>query len=50
MAHRKTTSKPVARKAAKVLRDPKASKKAKSIAGSALSQSPGKHRNKKRRS
>ena len=36
--NKRQTSKPVASKAAKVLRDPKASKDAKSAAGSALSQ------------
>lgn len=49
MAHKKTTSKKIARKASDVLRDPKASKKAKSLGGSALSQSAGKHRRKKRK-
>jgi hypothetical protein len=49
MAHKKTTSKKVASEASKILRDPKASKKAKSLAGSALAQSPGKHRSKKRK-
>ena len=34
------TSKKVASKAAKILRDPKASKEEKSIAGSALTQAP----------
>ena len=38
MAHGKTTSKPVASKAAKVLSNPKSSKSVKSVAGSALSQ------------
>ena len=42
MAHNKVTSKKVASKAAKVLRDPKATKAEKSAAGSALSQTPGK--------
>lgn len=41
MAHRKVTSKPAASEAAKVLRDPNASKKSKSAAGSALAQRPG---------
>ena len=49
MAHKKTTSKKVASKASKVLRNPKSSKEAKSLAGSALAQSPGKHRGKKRK-
>ena len=43
MAHKRTTSKKVAKKASGILRDPKSSKKEKSVAGSALSQSPGKH-------
>ena len=43
MAHKRTTSKNVAKKASGILRDPKSSKKEKSVAGSALSQSPGKH-------
>jgi hypothetical protein len=38
------TSKKAASNAAKVLRDPKASKAAKSAAGSALTQRPGKKR------
>ena len=38
MAHRKTTSKPVA---SKVLRNPRSSKSVKSVAGSALSQKHG---------
>ena len=42
MGHKKTTSKKVASKASEVLRDPKASKEGKSLAGSALSQSRGK--------
>ena len=44
MAHKKTTSKKVASKAAKVLRDPEATKDEKSAAASALAQAPGKHR------
>jgi len=44
MAHNKTTSSKVASKAAKVLRDPRASKAEKSAAGSALSQKHGKKR------
>ena len=43
MEHKKTTSPRVASKAAKVLSNPNASKAAKSAAGSALAQSPGKH-------
>ncbi len=42
MAPKKTTSSKVASQAAKVLRDPKASKAAKSAAGSALAQHHGK--------
>jgi hypothetical protein len=42
MAHTKTTSKSVASKAARILSNPKASKEAKSAAGSALSQKHGK--------
>ena len=38
MAHNKTTSSKVASKAARVLRNPKASKAEKSAAGSALSK------------
>ena len=48
MGHNKTTSKPVASKAAKALSNPKSSRTTKSIAGSAVSQSPGKHRGRKR--
>jgi len=40
MARNEKTSKKVASKAAKVLRDPKSSKAAKSAAGSALTQRP----------
>ena len=43
MGHKKTTSKGVASKASKALRSRRTSKGTKSIAGSALSQSPGKH-------
>ncbi len=46
MAHKKTTKPPVARKASKALRSKKTSALTKSLAGSALSQSPGKHRGK----
>ena len=42
MAHKETTSKTVASKAGKVLRSKTASKPAKSIAGSALTQKRGK--------
>lgn len=41
MAHRKTTSRRVAKKASKLLRSKRTSRKVKSVAGSALSQ---KHR------
>ena len=44
MAHKKTTSRGVARKASRSLRSKGSSKTTKSLAGSALSQSPGKHR------
>ena len=47
MAHKKTTSKRVARIASKALRNPTASKKFKSVSGAALSQSPGKHKKKR---
>ena len=40
MAHKKTTTKKVASKAAKVLRQSKSSKKAKSSAARALAQTP----------
>ena len=50
MAHKRVTSGKVASKASKVLKNPKASAAAKSAAGSALSQRPGKsHRPKGRR-
>lgn len=42
MSKDERTSKKIASKAAKTLRDPKASKEAKSIAGSALTQAPNK--------
>ena len=42
MAHKETTGKKAASNAAKTLRDPKASKAAKSAAGSALTQRRGK--------
>jgi len=42
MAHNEKTSKQAASNAAKVLSDPKSSKAAKSAAGSALTQRPGK--------
>ena len=44
MAHRRTTRPAAATKAAKVLRDPKGGKAAKSAAGSALSQTLSKKR------
>lgn len=47
MAHKKTTKPAVARKASKALRSKKTSALTKSLAGSALSQSPGKHRGKR---
>jgi len=40
MAKNEKTSKSVASKAAKVLKDPKASKREKSLAGSVLTQAP----------
>lgn len=46
MGHKKVTSKRIASKAAKTLANPKSSKKEKSLAGSALSQSRGKHQKK----
>ena len=42
MAHRKTTGKKAASEAGRTLRNPKASKAARSAAGSALSQTKGK--------
>ena len=48
MAHKKTTSKRVARKAAKLLSDPKTPKKYRDVIASDLAQSPGKHRKKKK--
>lgn len=44
MGHKHVTSKKVASKAGKALASKKTPKAAKSIAGSALSQSPGKHK------
>ncbi len=41
MAHKKTTSRPVARKASQALRSKGTSKTTKGLAGSALSRSPG---------
>lgn len=48
MAHNKTTSKSVASKASKVLRNPNSSAAAKSAAASALSQKHGKGHGKKK--
>lgn len=50
MAKNEKTSKSVASKAAKILRDPKASKAAKSVAGSALTQAPDKSKGPKKSS
>ena len=47
MAHKRTTRRPVARKASRALRSKSTSKTTKSLAGSALSQSPGGHRRSK---
>ena len=47
MARNERTSKSVASKAAKILRNPKSSKSAKSVAGSALTQAPDKKKRKK---
>ena len=44
MAHKKTTSKQVAKKASMALKSKQTSKTTKSLAGSALAQSPGKHK------
>lgn len=44
MAHKKTTSAKVARKASKLLRSKRASKRVKSVAASALSQKHGKRK------
>ncbi len=49
MAHKTTTSRGVAKKASKALRSKSTSKTTKSLAGSALSQSPGKHRKGKKK-
>ena len=49
MAKNEKTSKKVASTAAKILRNPKSSKAAKSVAGSALTQAPDKKRPKKPR-
>ena len=47
MARNEKTSKSVASKASKILRNPRASKAAKSVAGSALTQAPDKRKRKK---
>lgn len=47
MAKNEKTSKSVASKAAKILRDPRATKAQKSVAGSALTQAPDKRPRKK---
>lgn len=49
MAKNERTSKKVASKAAKILREPKATKAAKSVAGSALTQAPDRRRAKRRK-
>lgn len=49
MARNEKTSKGVACKAARILRNPKASKQAKSVAGSALTQAPDRPKGGKRR-
>lgn len=46
MGHKKVTSPKIARKASKALRSKGTSKATKSLAGTALSQSRGKHRRK----
>ncbi len=43
MCHKRTTSKPIASKAGKILADPKATKDVKSVAASDLAQVKGKH-------
>ena len=48
MAKNEKTSKRVASKASKILRDKKSSKSMKSVAGSALTQAPDKKSSKKR--
>jgi len=47
MASNEKTSKKVASKASKILRNPKSSKAAKSVAGSALTQAPDKKKRRK---
>jgi hypothetical protein len=46
MANNEKTSKDVASKASKILKNPKSAKDAKSVAGSALSQAPDKKKRK----
>ncbi|MBH9982092.1 hypothetical protein H3S89_04675 [Bartonella sp. B10834G6] len=46
MAKNEKTSKEVAKKASKILKDPKSNKAQKSIAGSALTQTPDKNKTK----
>ena len=48
MAHKKVTSKPMAAKASKALKSVATSKITKSLAGSVLSQSKGKHKGSKK--
>jgi hypothetical protein len=50
MANNEKTSKKVASKAAKILKNPKAKKDEKSVAGSALAQAPDKKGKKKKKS
>lgn len=47
MAHKKVTGPKIAKQASRALRSKNTSKTTKAIAGSALSQTPGKHRGKK---
>ena len=48
MGKNEKTSKKVASKASKILRNPKSSKAAKSVAGSALTQAPDRKKGKKK--
>ena len=50
MGHEKVTSKETASEAGRTLGDPDATERERSLAGSALSQSRGKHRKKKQKS
>lgn len=50
MAKNEKSSKKVARTASKILRDPKSSKAAKSVAGSALTQAPNKKKSSSKKS